>query len=159
MSTRKKRFVLLGLVVPCALVAAVWFAWSLARHTENKEPSSDGPIVISLGVYEDGMGFLEWEEPLKYSTNVTGTIDFRCRVRGTFTRRGSGRGVTCDLALTVDDEGAFRVDGQYAADVPFHLVLLGAAEGESEDVTYRCAPGKGGVHHAGPSPLVYKRPE
>ncbi len=142
--------------LPCILLFLITVSLAGCGQSASESSTGAGPIVISVGVYEDGEGFMDWEEMLKYNTSSTGTLRSECRLHGSFTRPGSGRSVTLDLVLTIDDADQYHVNGQYAADGPFHLVLLGAGEGDVTDVTLRLEPGKGEVNHTGPAPLVYE---
>jgi len=124
-------------------------------------------LYLRLGVYEDGVAFMEWNDGLYHMFQCLGSLGSPDGAGVTMElKEHEGGGLTkltdileLKLNLKVTDDGAFIITGTYKSEEPFDLEILGSTENEEDHAVLSYDAGSGAVAYTGEPPYTYERPE
>ena len=97
-------------------------------------PEDRSPVVIEVGVPDNGYPFFESTEMMTYKTVSERSAHWSngSHVHASFRRPTWKASLEIDLLVKVSDDGRYSVDGTLTSLVPIHLELLGTAPTEKE---------------------------
>ena len=145
-----KRLVMAALA--CVLLGA-------CSKQEGREEVEAEEISLSVGLYETGELFMEWEGALYYNVMTNGSFEYIDEIscEGTFGHAFGQKDIKLKLAASFESDDVYVISGSYTAKEPFTLTYLGSAEEDADHVVQSFAAGEGEIQFRGEAPYSYKK--
>lgn len=111
-------------------------------------------LSVSLGIYEDGLPFWNWEGNLYSELYVGGKVTHATgsNIRAKFQKNK----ISISAVATLGIENIYTVKGDYTSIEPFTLHILGA--GGEEGVKLKLDEGTGVIDYTGTLETTYTKP-